>query len=185
MIISSVSVTPQKFTRTQNRPNRRLDNTNFTAKIKDFISKKPNTAILVNPDRINIMNGDEKHLADVGEHLRTTDDKLIRDRFSVQLFLGSESKGRTQKAFRRIMPYVSAARARYQKIEEELKILYRTASTSEDFEKIKELEKEKLQLDVKADMAMKYTDEVYYGDVLRKNRAEKEEDARFWFSVMH
>ncbi|MBQ8635789.1 hypothetical protein IJ425_06525 [bacterium] len=185
MRISSISVTPQKFFKSQSNLVKKQDNTNFTAQRKDFISKKPYTAILVNPSRINIMNGDEKHLTDVGEHLRTTEDKIIADSFAIQLFMGSTSKKRTQKAFKKIMPYVTAARTKYARIQEELKGLYKTASTPADFERIKKLEKTKLQMDVKADLAMKYTDEVYYGDMMMENNTESEEESRFWFSVMH
>jgi len=163
MQISSISAKLfNKIPQNINKQEKKSNPLSFNATYRDFISNSPSIYIKVNQQRINLGSDDVVHLTDVGEHLRTTDDRLIRERFAQQdSVFGGISQRKTDRAYSKIMPYVAGARRRYGEIVLQINSLKKNARTTSDYARIAELERMKLRMELKADDAMKYTDRLY------------------------
>ena len=135
----------------------------FTATRADFETRYTNVVIRSDLSKIRLLEGDEEHLTEIGEYLRTTPNDVIYDYFAERRSGDTRKEADTKKAYQRLLPYVRRARRDYDSLEKTLEILgevrkeigqNKTLDT-----KIRTLEDKKIEMDKRAERAMELTEE--------------------------
>ena len=123
----------------------------------DFDSPHIYEIIEVDEKKINLLKGSPYHMSHVGEVLRDTPDDVIREHYAQCKTLGFENKRKSAKAYERLMPYVAAARQKYDDIQDKLSLMYMFYETNDAFVgQIIKLEKEARRMEEVANTTGQY-----------------------------